>query len=207
MKTYIEILILVFLSAVFLCGCGSGLNTVSIESDKIVKLKNYSVHSPLGEGWEYQYDKTSQQTFFYNLDTGFMYYLSGGARRGTSINVYRRLTNMLTKNIDRQEFVNGFVDEEFQIVEELQGLTFVYKPQVIKRDTILIADKMFYKMNYGSTEESSGQLYIYLPKSFEDNGIFYLFLIEEDGGEEIISSGKDFDQIKNVLATFNCIED
>jgi hypothetical protein len=62
-------------------------------------------------------------------------------------------------------------------------------------------------MNYGSDEESWGQLYIYLPKSFEDSGIFYLFMIEEDGGEDILSSGKDFDQIKNVLATFKCDED
>ena len=66
---------------------------------------------------------------------------------------------------------------------------------------------MFYKMNYGSTEKSNGQLYIYLHKSFEDNGIFYLFMIEEDGGEDILSPGKDFDQINNVLATFNCNED
>mgnify|MGYP003471261669 FL=1 len=207
MKTNIKILGMLFLSALFLCGCGSGYNTLNIESDNLVKLKSYSIHSPTGDGWEYQYDETSQQVFFYNLDTGFMYYISGGARRGTSINIYRKATNIPTKNIDRQEFVNGFVDKEFQIMEELQGLTFVYKPDINKRDTTMINQKLFYKMNYGYTEESNGQLYIYLPNSFEDNGIFYVLRIEEDGGEDILSSGKDFDQIKNVLATFKCVED
>ena len=207
MKTYIKISVILFSSAVFLCGCGSGYNTLKIESDNLVKLKSYSIHSPIGDGWEYQYDNTSQRVFFYNLDTGFMYYLSGGARHGTSINIYRKLTNMLIKNIDRQEFVNAFVDKDFIIVEYLQGLTITYKPDINKRDTTIISQKIFYKMNYGSSEESSGQLYIYLPKSFEDNGIFYLFMIEEDGGEDVLSSGKDFDQIKNVLATFKCVED
>jgi hypothetical protein len=207
MKPYIKILIILFSSAVFLCGCGSGYNTLKIESDNLVKLKSYSIHSPIGEGWEYQYDETSQQVFFCNLDTGFGYYLSGGARRGTSINIYRKLTNMLTKNIDRQEFVNSFVDKDFMIVEDLQGLTIAYKPDINKRDTTIINQKMFYKMNYGTSEESNGQLYMYLPASFEENGIFYVFRIEEDGGEDILSSGNDFDQIKNVLATFNCNED
>ena len=207
MKTYIKILVILFSSAVFLCGCGSGYDTLKIESDNLVKLKSYSIHSPIGDGWEYQYDETSQQVFFYNLDTGFMYYLSGGARRGISINIYRKLTNMPTKNIDRQEFVNGFVDKDFMIIEDLQGITIAYKPDINKSDTTMNNEKMFYKMNYGSSEESSGQLYIYLPKSFEDNGIFYLFRIEQDGGEDILSSGNDFDQIKNVLATFKCNED
>lgn len=207
MKTYLKILVLLFLSVVFLYGCGSGYNTLNIESDNLVKLKSYSIHSPIGDGWEYQLDKTSQQLFFYNLDTGFMYYVSGGKRSGTSINIYRKLTNMSTKNINRHEFVNGFVDKEFQIMEELQGLTFVYKPVINKRDTLIINQKLFYKMNYGSSEASYGQLYMYLPNSFEDNGIFYLFRIEEDGSEDILSSGKDLDQIINVLATFKCDED
>ena len=144
---------------------------------------------------------------FYQLDTDVMYYLSGGKRSGISINIYRNQTRMHTKNIDRPEFITGYLNNEFQITEELSGMTFVYRPEIAKRDTILINEKILYKMNYGSDEESWGQLYIYLPKSFEDNGIFYLFMIEEDGGEDVLSSGNDLDQIKNVLATFKCDED
>jgi hypothetical protein len=207
MKSHFKISIILFSAAIFLCGCGSGLNTVSIDSDKTVKLKNYSIHSPIGDDWEYQPNEVTQSVMFYLLDTDLMYYVSGGKRSGTSINIYRDQTRMDTKNIDRQEFVSGYVDNDFQIIEQLSGMTFVYKPEIAKRDTILINEKIFYKMNYGSDEESWGQLYIYLPKSFEENGIFYVFRIEEDGGEEILSSGNDFDQIKNVLATFKCDED
>lgn len=206
-KTYIIISIIIFIAVFFLYSCGSGLNTVSIDSDKTIKLENYSIHSPIGDDWEYQSNEETQSVMFYLLDTDMMYYLSGGKRSGTSINIYRDQTKMHTKTIDRQEFVNVYVDNDFQIIEELSGITFVYKPDITKRDTILINEKIFYKMNYGSDEESWGQLHIYLPKSFEDNGIFYLFMIEEDGGEDILSSGKDFDQIKNVLATFKCDED
>ena len=35
----------------------------------------------------------------------------------------------------------------------------------------------------------------------------YQFMIEDYESEDILSSGKDFDQIKNVLATFKCDED
>jgi hypothetical protein len=207
MKSYIKISIIFCSSTFILCSCGSGLNTVSIDADKTVKFKNYSIHSPIGDDWEYQPNEVNQNVMFYKLDTGVMYYLSGGKRSGTSINIYRDRTKIHTKNIDRQEFINGYLENDFQITEELSGITFVYKPDINKRDTTLINEKMFYKMNYGSSGESSGQLYIYLPKSFEDNGIFYLFMIEEDGGKDILSSGNDFDQIKNILATFKCDED
>ena len=115
MKTYIEILILVFLSAVFLCGCGSGLNTVSIESDKTVNLKNYSIHSPIGDDWEYQIDDEIQSVMFYRQSDDVMKYVTGNSRN-TFINVYRNQTTIPTKNIDRQEFADGYMDSEFQIM-------------------------------------------------------------------------------------------
>jgi hypothetical protein len=140
-KTYNKISVLLFPTIIFLGSCGSGLNTVNINSDQTIKLKNYSIHSPIGDDWEYQVNKETERVFFYQLDTDMMYYLSGGKRSGTSINIYRNQTRMHTKNIDRQEFVNSYVDNDLQITEELSGMTFVYRPEIAKRDTILINEK------------------------------------------------------------------
>ena len=115
---------------------------------------------------------------------------------------------MPTKNIDRQEFVNGFVDKDFMIVEYLQGLTITYKPDINKRDTTIINQKLFYKMNYGSYVKKVMVNFIYIFQIVLKIMEFFMSSrIEEDGGENILSSGNDFDQINNVLATFNCIED
>jgi hypothetical protein len=207
MKTYIEILILVFLFVVFLCGCGSGLNTVSIESDKTVNLKNYSVHSPIGDDWEYQIDDEIQSVMFYRQSDDVMKYVTGNSRN-TFINVYRNQTTIPTKNIDRQEFADGYMDSEFQIMLNNANQNPYGAPILIARDTVLNNEKLLYRMNYKFVRlPAQGHLYVYLPKSFEDDGIFYLFLIGEYGGDNILSSGYDFDQINNVLATFNCIED
>ncbi len=89
MKSHFKISVILFSAAFFLCGCGSGLNTVSIDSDKTVKLKNYSIHSPIGDDWEYQSNEETQSIMFYLLDTDMMYYISRGERSGTSINIYR----------------------------------------------------------------------------------------------------------------------
>ena len=63
-------------------------------------------------------------------------------------------------------------------------------------------------MNYRSTGyPSQGYLYVYLPSHFEDTAVFYLFIIEEYGGDNFMSSSYDFTQLNNLLATFKCDED
>jgi len=207
MKSHFKISIILFSASIFLWACGSGLNTVSIDSDKTVKLKKYSLHSPIGDGWEYEPNEGIQGVMFYRPDNGVMQYISN-ERHGTLITIYRERTQVKTKIIDRAEFISDYLSNEFTITENLSGISFVYKPYTANRDTIIINEKLFYKTNYGSNEEADqGQLYIYLPKSFENNGIFYQFMIEDYDSEDILSSGKDFDQINNVLATFKCDED
>ena len=78
MKSYIEILVILFSSAVFLCGCGSGFNTVSIQSDNLVNIKNYSVHSPIGNSWEYQYDDNITASVIFITWHGMMYEVRNG---------------------------------------------------------------------------------------------------------------------------------
>jgi len=207
MNTYIKISMMIYGVIIILYGCGSGLNTVSIDSDKSIKFKNYSIHSPIGDDWEYQPNEVTQSVMFYRQSDDAMQYVTGNSR-STYINVYRDSTVMPTKNIDRNEFANGFMDNEFQIMEANLGNTIYGEPQLIDRDTLLINNKTFYRMNYKSSGyPSQGYLYVYLPNHFEEASVFYLFIIEEYGGDDILSSGYDFDQIKNVLVTFKCDED
>ena len=207
MKAHIKISQIIFSVIFIIYGCGSGLNTVSIDSDKPINFKNYSFHAPIGDDWEYQSNEEMQSVMFYRQSDDVIKYVTGN-QRNTFINVYRNYTTIPTKNINRQEFANGFMDNEFQIMVANAGQTPYGIPSLIARDTVVKSEKMFYRMNYKYTRQSGqGHLYIYLPNSFADNGIFYLFLIAEFGGDNILSSGYDFDQINNVLATFSCDED
>jgi hypothetical protein len=217
MKTYIKISVITFSSIFFLCNCGSGLNTVSIDSDKPIKFENYSIHSPFGDDWEYQPNEVTKSVMFYR-QSGEMWQLVSKRRRDTFIKVFRNYTTMPTKNINKQEFASSYMDSEFRLMEESAEKTGYGKPYLIARDKVLTSEKTLYRMNYGlnmcllpgsgwTAYPGQGHLYIYLPESFEGNGIFYLFLIEEYGGEDFINADYDFDQINNVLATFMCDED
>jgi hypothetical protein len=207
MKTHINRSAILFTFVCILWSCSSGLNTVSIDSDKPVKIKNYSMHSPIGDDWEYQSDLENQSVMFHRTSDDVAQYFTGNSRH-TFINVFRNYSNMPTQNIDRQEFASGYMDSEFQIMLNNANQNPYGAPILIARDTVLNNDKLLYRMNYKFvTLPAQGHLYVYLPKQFEETGVFYLFLIEEYGGDNILSSGYDFEQINNVLATFKCDED
>ena len=207
MKIYIKRSAILFLIFCILWGCSSGLNTVSIDSDKPVKIKNYSMHSPIGDDWEYQSDMENQAVMFYRMSDDVAQYFTGNSRH-TFINVFRNYSNIPTQNVDRQEFASGYIDSEFQIMLNNANQNPYGAPSLIAKDTVLINEKFLYRMNYKFVRlPAQGHLYVYLPNHFEETGVFYLFLIEEYGGDNILSSGYDFDQINNVLATFKCDED
>ncbi|HVO72585.1 MAG TPA: hypothetical protein VMT35_01065 [Ignavibacteriaceae bacterium] len=208
MKRYLKISVILFPINIFLTGCSSSLNTIGIDSDKPVKLKNYSIHSPIGDDWEYQSNEELQSVMFYRQSDDIIQYITGNSRN-TFINVYRDSSTMPTKNVDREEFADGFINSEFQIMEPNLGRTLYGKPILSTRDTFIIGEKTLYRMIYrtGPLYPSEGHLYVYLPNHFEDTAVFYLFIIEEYGAETFMSSDYDFNQINNVLATFKCDED
>lgn len=198
---------MIFSLILFQYGCGSGLNTVSIDSDKPIKFKNYSIHSPIGDDWEYQPNEITQSVMFYRQSDDVMQYVTGNSRN-TFINVYRDSTTMPIKNIDRQEFASGFINNEFQIMTANLGQSAYGRPVLISQDTVSVYKRTFCRMNYRSTGyPSQGYLYVYLPSHFEDTAVFYLFIIEEYGGDNFMSSSYDFTQLNNLLATFKCDED
>jgi hypothetical protein len=185
------------------------LNTIPIDSDKPVKLKNYSIHSPIGNEWEYQYNEELQSIMFYRKSDDVIQQYFTGNYRNTFIYIYRDSTTMPAKNLDKKEFANGIIDSEFQILEANLRQKACDKPIILTRDECIINEKTFYRMIFdsGLLCPSKGHLYIYLPNHFEDSAVFYLFVIEEFGAETFMSSDYDFNQINNVLTTFICDED
>lgn len=198
---------IIFSLLFILCGCGSGLDTVSIDSNKPFNFRNYNFHSPTGDDWECQSNEEQQSVMFYRQSDDAMQYVTGN-RRETFINVYRDSTTIPTKNMDREEFVRGFMENEFRIMETKLSQTIYGSPVLIARDSIFIQGKTFYQMNYRSSGyPSQGFLYVYLPNHFKDTSVFYLFVIEEYGGENFLSTSYDFTQLNNILTSFNCDED
>jgi len=215
-KTYIKISIILFIAAFFLFGCGSGQNTVSIESEKRIEMKNYSVNSPVGDDWEFETNKTKQVIMFHKQRGELFQLLSSKNRRDTYINIFRNGLTNKAEVVNRRDFANNFMDNEFRIMQKSYEETDYGEPELLEKDSTTINGKVLYRMKYGLScsllpgsgydcFNGEGQLYIYLPKTFENNAVFYVIIIEEYG--QSMFYPYDFDLINGVITSFSCDED
>jgi hypothetical protein len=215
MKRLILTIIVVSLF-ILLCACSSGSNAVSIESEKQIKMKNYSINSPAGDDWEYALNNDKQIIAFHRQSGEMFQLISAKNRRDTFINISR--TGITDKNngAARKDIAEGFMDSEFKIMQNDYERTDYGEPELIGKDSLVINNKVLYRMKYelscsllpGSGYNcfsGEGHLYVYMPRSFEENGIFYAFVIEEYGYSMFYPY--NLEQISGVINSFSCDED
>ncbi len=212
-----HIIIIVSALQIFLfysCGTGSSLST--IESEKRIEMRNYSVNSPLGDDWEFEANKTKQVIMFHKQSGELFQVFSSKNRRDTFINIFRNGVTAKVKSASRKDFASDFMDNEFAIMQSDYEKTDYGEPELLGKDSLIINDRVLYRMIYelscsllpGSGYNcfsGAGQLYVYTPRDFEQSGRFYVFVIEEYGYSMFYPY--DFDLINSVIASFSCDED
>lgn len=215
MKTYI-ITIVFALQILIFFSCGTGSSQLTIESEKQIKMKNYTVNSPAGDDWEYVLDNDKQIIAFHRQSGEMFQLFSSKNRRDTFINLSRTGFRGSANGSTRKNIAEGFMDNEFKIMQNDYERTDYGEPELLGKDSLTINDKVLYRMQYGlscsllpgsgyNCFSGAGQLYVYMPKSFEDNGIFYAFVIEEYGYSMFYPY--DLEQINSVITSFICDED
>jgi hypothetical protein len=215
MKTYI-ITIVFALPLLLFFSCGTGSSQLTIESEKQIKMKNYSVNSPAGDDWEYALDNDKQIIAFHRQSGEIFQVFSSKNRRDSFINIFRNGVTDKVESASRKDFANDFMDSEFKIMQNDYERTDYGEPELLGKDSLTINDKVLYRMKYelscsllpGSGYDcfsGEGQLYVYMPRDFETSGKFYVFVIEEYGYSMFYPY--DFDMINSVITSFICDED
>lgn len=215
MKKYI-VGLLGISSFLFFYSCSPASNLTSIGSENQVKMKNYSFNSPVGDDWEYAVNEADQIAAFHRQSGEMFQLFSAKNRRDTFINISRTGIRGKVNDLTRKDAAWGFMDNEFKIMQDNYEKTDYGEPELLEKDSLIINYKVLYRMKYelscsllpGSglnCFSGEGHLYVYMPKSFDDNGIFYAFVIEEYGYSMFYPY--DLEQISSLITSFKCDED
>ena len=215
MKKHI-ITIVFALQLLLFFSCGTSSNLSSIESEKRIEMRNYSINSPVGDDWEFEFNKAQQIIMFHKQSGELFQVFSSKNRRDSFINIFRNGVTDKVESASRRDFANDFMDSEFKIMQNDYEKTDYGEPELLEKDSLTINDKVLYRMQYelscsllpGSgyvCYDGEGQLYVYMPRDFEKTGKFYVFVIEEYGPSMFYPY--DFEMINSVITSFSCDED
>jgi hypothetical protein len=212
-----KIIILIVFFLLSSCAKPAPMHTSIAEPS--IDMGNYRVSPPPGDGWQVDIERengTSTVTFM-----KLKLWWTGRVLGSTLIRVFKDTVKPDSWHLSEEQVANNVRSTEEKIMIKEGVEKGIIELKDVEKETEIISGKKFYTMTYktsmgsflggvlrqGTWRSSENKLYLYFPPNFNDEHIFYGFLIGEEYEKGALVEKVNLAQIYPVINSFELVND
>ena len=148
--------------------------------DSLIVMESYTIRAPSGANWKVDIDRKKESVQFQRVENDMQNQKS--VRVATSIQVFKKKTDLRMKTFDEKEVAAQFIkNEEERIIKDLVTRDALVLKHT-EKGTATKGGKRLHFLNYRATKENltvEAVFYLYFPPDYLQDQRFYVFFMSE----------------------------